>query len=407
VATGLEAPIRTFALSLLATLLALLLGEGVLRLAGQSYYWAVAKQPDASLGWRPGAGISAWQRLEGAALVQTNARGFRDRDHDAEERPPGLVPVRVVVLGDSFAEAVQVPLEQTWWRLMEAELNAGACAPADRPGPPARPFEVLSFAVSGYSTAQSLLAWRHEALVLDPDIVVLALFLGNDLVENSPLLDDEPMRPYLLAAGDDLTLDAAFLSSPEYRFRTSFAGRLLAWVTRHSYLAQTLVQARHVVMLRAEAGAEPPPGEPGVDSGVFRVPDDAAWRDAWRVTERIIAAFAGEVRATGAHPVLMVVGTAGQVHPDPRVVAALAARIGVPDLGYPVRRLLQAADIAGLPVINLPETMAAEAERLGTPLHGFDNAIPGFGHWNAAGHRVAAAAATRAVCAQWSRAIAR
>jgi hypothetical protein len=116
------------------------------------------------------------------------------------------------------------------------------------------------------------------------------------------------------------------------------------------------------------------------------------------VTEAILATFAEEVRGAGAEPLLLIAGTGAQVHPDAQASAAFARHVGVPDLGYPVRRLLSAAFVADLPAVNLPLVMAGEAERSGVMLHGFENAVPGFGHWNADGHRVVANAAAEALC---------
>lgn len=387
---------RNLLLFIAALLVALLAAEGVLRLLGQSYYWAVAKRPDPQLGWRPAAGVSAWQRLEGEALIETNRLGFRDRDHPLAKDPGRL---RIAVLGDSFTAAVQVPLAQTWWQRLAERLNGEGCAGgAGAPAPAGA--EVLSFGVSGYSTAQSLLAFRHEASRFAPDAVLLVLFLGNDLPENSPALDDEPLRPYLRLHGGGLVRDDGFRDSAAYRFRVSPAGRVLGALVRRSYLAQQLIQVRHLAAARgagapaAAAGA----AEPGVDNGIYRPPADADWREAWAVTEAILAAFAAEVRDAAAEPLLLIAGTAAQVHPNAAATAAFARRIGVADLGYPVRRLLRAAERLDLPVVNLPARMAAEAERTGTVLHGFDNALPGFGHWNAAGHAVAARAAAETLC---------
>jgi hypothetical protein len=404
-------------LLLAASALSLLLGEGLLRIFGQSYYWALAKRPDPVLGWRPPPSIAAWQRFEGAALVRTNALGFRDRDH-APEKPPRTL--RVAVLGDSFTEAVQVPLEQTWWRVMASRLGPADCPTGAR-------VEVLSFAVSGYSTAQSLLAWRAHARGFSPDAVVLALFIGNDLTENLRALDAEPLRPYLrpapspagpgsgagaqpdaVAAGGGLILDDGFRATPAYRRATSAAGRARQWLLLHSRIAQLVVQARDAWRLRGpvtatggpDAGrSDVEPGEPGVDNGVYRPPDTDVWRRAWRATEVMLAAFATETRAAGAEPVLMLIGTGAQVHPHERAALRFAAAIGVPDLGYPVRRLLAVARHNDLPVLNLPALMAAQAERDGVLLHGFPGGRPGFGHWNQAGHLSAGAEAARLVCA--------
>ncbi|MGD8276237.1 MAG: hypothetical protein PVJ30_09775 [Thiohalocapsa sp.] len=391
---------RVAALSLLliALVLALLLGEGLLRVAGQSYYWAVAKRVDPVLGWRPPPQIRAWQRFEGAALVETNTLGFRDIDH-ARRKPPGTL--RVAVLGDSFTEAVQVPLHETWWRVMAERLNGDIC-------PVTAEFQALNFAVSGWSTAQSLLAWREHAARFAPDFAVLAFFIGNDFTENHPALNAEPLRPYFRLDAGQLALDAGFRRQPAYRRATSTLGRARQWLLEHSRIAQLAVQTRDAMRLRGLAGqaavgsrpSEPEvPSEPGVDNAVYRPPAHGAWEQSWAVTEAMLGAFAAETRADGATPVLMLIGTGVQVHPEARVSARFAAALGVSDLGYPVRRLLDIAERLDLTVLNLPALLADYAEREGLLLHGFVGGRPGLGHWNPAGHRAAGDAAAALICA--------
>jgi hypothetical protein len=205
------------------------------------------------------------------------------------------------------------------------------------------------------------------------------------------------LRPYLVLEDGQLVLDDRFVDLPAFRLRSSSLGRAVAWLTRHSRILQTVVQARHALRGRARdvSGAV---AEPGVDSNVYREPVSEGWRSAWSVTEAILATFAEEVRGAGAEPLLLIAGTGAQVHPDAQASAAFARHVGVPDLGYPVRRLLSAAFVADLPAVNLPLVMAGEAERSGVMLHGFENAVPGFGHWNADGHRVVANAAAEALC---------
>lgn len=380
-----------------AVLSALLIAELVLRVTGQSYYWAIAKRPDALLGWRPAPNSSAWQSFEGRALVRTNALGFRDRDH-APAKPDGVI--RIAVLGDSFTEAVQVPVEETWWRLLESRLNGGACGI----GPAASSVEVLNFAVSGYSSAQALLTLRAHALDFDPDLVLLTFFIGNDLVENSRALDKEPLRPYFALAPDasGLRLDDGFLRGDAYRQATSPAGRARQWLAEHLRLLQLSIQARDALRQRRAAETAPAsaadPTEPGVDSGVFRPPRTPQWQQAWRTTEAILASFAQEVRDAGARPLILLIGTGAQVHPNAGAVAGFARALGVADLGYPVRRLLATADALNVPLVNLPAVLAAQAERDGRSLHGFPEAIPGFGHWNTRGHQGAAEAAAERLC---------
>lgn len=397
-------PLRSILLFLASTLVALLLGEFGLRLADQSYYWAMVKRPDPALGWRPPAHRTAWQRFEGRARVHTNARGFRDLEH-ALEKPPGTL--RIAVLGDSFTEAVQVPLEETWWRVMGATLNADTCQAL-----PTERLEILNFAVSGYSTAQALLAWRTEASRFAPDMAILAFFIGNDLNENARALDQEPLRPYFEPASDGLRLDDGFLRSPAYRAATSLLGRAQQWLLEHSRVAQLVVQARDAWRMERLAGtrrdqAQNPdqngqqprePHEYGVDNAVYRPPGTPAWEDAWQATEAMLKAFAEETRAAGSRPILMIIGTGTQVHPNLQGRARFAAALGLDDLGYPVRRLLETAKRHRLPVLNLPARWAEPPEVGERFLYGLPGGRPGFGHWNAAGHQAAGAAAAELVC---------
>jgi hypothetical protein len=391
-------PLRSIPLLLLSTLVAVLLGELGLRLADQSYYWALVKRPDPALGWRPPAYQTAWQRFEGSARVQTNALGFRDLDH-APAKPPGTL--RIAVLGDSFTEAVQVPFEETWWRVMGATLNADVCQTLST-----EKVEVLNFAVSGYSTAQALLAWRTEASQFAPDMAILAFFIGNDLNENARALDNEPLRPHFQAAPDGLTLDDGFLHSAAYRAATSLSGRAQQWLLEHSRVAQLVVQARDAWRMARLAATRRDhhqdqhrePQEYGVDNAIYRPPDTPAWEDAWQATEAMLAAFATETRAAGVRPALMIIGTGTQVHPNLQGRDRFAATLGLDDLGYPVRRLLETAQQHRLPVLNLPAEWAAPAEVGKRFLYGLPGGRPGFGHWNAAGHQAAGEAAAELVC---------
>ncbi|HEX7878274.1 MAG TPA: SGNH/GDSL hydrolase family protein, partial [Candidatus Eisenbacteria bacterium] len=171
-----------------ALLIGLFLGivalELGLRLIGWSSPRLVEHDPDRGKAYRPG--IHWHQSEEGEADVVINRWGFRDRDWTVE-KPPGTV--RVALLGDSFVDGLQVPVDSTWARVAERRLNA------------CRAFgdstvEVMNFGVSGYGTAQELQTLRHEVLRFHPDVVVLSFLPGNDVRDNGLLLRRDPGRPY-------------------------------------------------------------------------------------------------------------------------------------------------------------------------------------------------------------------
>lgn len=370
------------------------LGEAALRATGFSYYWALYRRPDPQRGWAPAPGAEGWQRLEGKALVRINQAGMRDRWRPVQKAPGAF---RIAVLGDSFAEAVQVPIQQAFWFILENELNG--CDPFQ-----GRKVEVLNFGVSGYSTAQELLTLRHHVWAYQPDLVLLAFFHGNDVAENSRALDDDPLRPYFVYRGDELVLDASFRQSPSYRFRTAWYGRLGFGLLDHSRLLQAIDRASDVLGVwygqwkahrKIDAGT---PTEPGVDTRIYQEPQDLAWQVAWRVTEGLIQDMHEEVSARGTDFLVVTLTTGAQVHPDPRFREHFQRQLGVADLFYPEQRIQELGKRAGFRVINLAPTMQLFATFSGVWLHGFENSRPGVGHWNAAGHHFAANTIAEALC---------
>lgn len=133
--------------------------------------------PDPDIGWtfKPGLVYRStslrgeWKDVE----IRINRLGFRGADPRSDFPDEGL---RIVVLGDSFTHARQVPEERTYWRLLEEEL-ARELAP--------RPVEVVNLSADGFSTTQEIAAFRKLGAPLKPDLVILNLYVGNDLKENS------------------------------------------------------------------------------------------------------------------------------------------------------------------------------------------------------------------------------
>ena len=102
-----------------------------------------------------------------------------------------------------------------------------------------------------------------------------------------------------------------------------------------------------------------------------------------------MAAVAEEARARNVPLLVSTLSNGIQVHPDPKVRAEYARRLGVADLDYPDRRVKSVADEVGFPVLNLVYPLRAQAEATGTFLHGFKNTKLGTGHWNEHGHALA------------------
>ena len=106
-------------LVVVSLMVAILLAEIALRLLGITHPVFMAYDPIRGFSAnRPGA--KGWFTEEGRSYVTINSAGLRDREHDLG-KPPGTI--RIAVLGDFYAEALQVEMENAFWSVMDRELE--------------------------------------------------------------------------------------------------------------------------------------------------------------------------------------------------------------------------------------------------------------------------------------------
>lgn len=367
-------------------MVALAIAEVLLRLGGYSY--PVLTTPDATLGMvlRPGA--EGWYRKEGEAYVRINADGLRDNEH-VKTKPPNTV--RIAVLGDSFAEALQVPVENTFWKVMEQHLQGCNVLKG-------RAVEVINFGVSGYGTAQELITLRNKVWEYQPDIVLLAVTTGNDIADNSRALNGNEI-PYFTLRNGDLTLDESFRESSFFRYHSSLPLKWLRCATDYSRVIQVMYQARHAFRSDGSGNADPAAHEaqPGENLQIYREPGDAVWEDAYRITEKLILVIRDEVQAKGAKFLVVTLSNGIQVNPDHSAREKFMQTFRVEDLFYPDHRIKLLGERENFGVLNLAPSLQSFAERNNVYLHGFGQTL-GRGHWNADGHRVAGEMIAQRVC---------
>ncbi|MFP6617549.1 MAG: hypothetical protein VCB26_14190, partial [Candidatus Hydrogenedentota bacterium] len=130
--------------------------------------------------------------------------------------------------------------------------------------------------------------------------------------------------------------------------------------------------------------------EIGVDDHVFVEPVDTVWQTAWKVTDALILQIDRVVRQHDARLVVATVTQAIQIHPDDDVRSHFASQLGVADLFYPERRIEALGKDGDFDVVALSRPMLDAATREQQYFHGFEKTGLGRGHWNAAGHHLAA-----------------
>lgn len=120
---------------------------------------------DEQLGWR---NIPSWSATTFGKPLNTNSKHLRDREYSFA-KPVGTK--RILVLGDSFAWGYGVGDDEIFTEVLEERLVKQEST-----------WEVLNTGVSGWGTDQQYLYFRSEGKRYEPDIVVVAFYLGNDPV---------------------------------------------------------------------------------------------------------------------------------------------------------------------------------------------------------------------------------
>jgi hypothetical protein len=386
---SLRSAFQSVLLLIASVIVALLLCEAGLRVVGFSY--PSFFRPDDRLGLRLRPNAEGWARAEGEALIRINSAGFRDRER-SQKKPADTF--RVVVLGDSMIEAMQVDLEKTFVAQLETQLNACSAFGAKK-------IEVLNLGVSGYGTAQELLNFRYFGATYSPDLVLASFFAGNDVRNNSKALEPEKMRPFFELNGDMLVEDRSFAQSAEFQRRTNALRSALDRLSDLRVLQAAYFIKDRLATTGAPAAAAPAAmggNEAGIDDAVYSEPATPQWIAAWALTERLFRQLRDEVQAAGAKLVIVSLSSGIQVHPDPAVRAQFTSGKNIADLFYPNHRIQKLAADLQVQSIVLGPAFQEAAERNKVFFHGFPNTRMGSGHWNEAGNRMAADVVAAAWC---------
>jgi hypothetical protein len=126
---------------------------------------------------------------EFATDITVNGAGFRD---EQELGPKPANERRILLLGDSLVLSVQVPFAQTFGELLKQRLNQRATSVR---------YRVINAGVQGYGPVEELLYFRKIVNTVQPDLVIVVVFVGNDAeeaVRSAPKLSpDAPDTPSL------------------------------------------------------------------------------------------------------------------------------------------------------------------------------------------------------------------
>jgi hypothetical protein len=308
-------------LLLVAGAMALAAGELVLRLfsiPGIKYH---SFQYDSVTGGHSYPHSTLMYRGDDGVLVthRANARGFPDVEHE-KMAPPGTL--RIGFFGDSYTEALQVPLEQSFFRLIEGDLDTRTTALAgmrDRDGTPVRDVETFGFGMSGRSALQSWLESRKWMEPLDLDLVVY-VFVENDPADQVRALKGSDIVPYPVLAADSFVIDDSF--NRTYGYKASWWHRVMQGLKSRSLVVSTLegrlkLLKQYGIKRRVtEADREGAAGGGGSPMAPSAWPPDLV-EPGWELQERVMDRWRRDVEAQGRRFVILRVPRGESVVAEP------------------------------------------------------------------------------------------
>jgi hypothetical protein len=355
---------------------ALLVAEVILRVTsipGISYH---AFYYDSVTGGRnyPHAKLMYRNKRGEKVMRHTNAWGFPDVEHSVK-REPGVL--RIGFFGDSYTEAMQVPLEDTFFRVVERELNeriqemSGA---TNRHGEPIRHIEVICFGMSGRGTLQSYLECQQQMDRVDLDYVVY-VFVENDPMDQIQSLKGSDIVPYPILSADTFVVDSSF--DERYGYKARAPHRAIQYLKAHSLVVST-IEGR-LKLLRAygikrgvteaeRTGAVGPAGRAGMAPSTW---PDSLVTVGGELIERVLGRWARDVARSGRRFVVM------RVPREEVLLQPLAEQ----DSWAPALHAFCARE--RIPLVD-PTPYLAERERAGHEVY--------YDHLTREGHRVFAAA---------------
>jgi len=289
--------------------------------------------------------------------TQINSLGMRDREHTVAKEK-GIF--RILVLGDSFMEAFQVNFEESLPRLLGKNLQKVTRFP----------IEVINASVSGWGTDHQLAYLKRHAIKFEPDLILVAMTLHNDVSDNLAETFHTVVNGKLLAEPVRET------PSVEYMII-----QIKGSIASHFHLYQLYRKYWHLKDIQNESQL--------LDSHVIdlisRI-DKTQLIKGWELTYQLSRGIQTVGRQIGAETVIFLIPLAMQLSEE-RLASFLDTHNLSPGEIFfkkPQEMMKGFGKLQGIEVIDLLPHFKKWKEANLKELY-----LKGDGHWNQYGHRVA------------------
>ena len=319
---------------------------------------------------------SRWVNEDYDQVVTTNSAGFHDHDHQIE-KPSNVY--RIVVLGDSFIEALSASIESGFTQQLEGLLQ---------PEVAGQRVEVINMAVGGMGPAQHLRMLEMKAMTYRPDLVIMSVFPDNDFWDSYEPLSGSPSKVFYRFRSDG----SLEYIPPQITWINSKAS---PWLRRSAFLS-LLRSGIHSTIIESALGRWGALQAPGLrlDSslvqsewGVFLATHPDPWPDAYRITlESIKYAHRLAIKG-GSQFAVMLIASVAMV--EDRWKEALEPYQSAGDFHwdfeYPFTQITELGAQERFSVVSLTEPFRDDF-RVKRKSHSW----PHDGHWSPAGNQLAA-----------------
>lgn len=330
------------------------------------------------------------------APIKINSLGMNDKEYSVE-KPIGTF--RILMLGDSFTEAFQVPVDDSTQYRLEESLSAKVSELGYSH------IEVLNAGVSGYGPGKEMLYYENVGRNYDPDLVIVMFFIGNDFEDESPIIGQRAFgagilrkKYFTLENGEPVLREekaGEAIAATESR-DTLGADPNVSLVTQVDVALSTY--SRFYPIIRPLILETPAIRAPLVWLGVIKQPVPTtpkydpkqtfpALEEATRVAQALLSRLNKDVTANGGKMVVVIVPERNQVHQE--VLTERFSAFGditqYYDFGKPNRALTTYFDSHEIQYLDLLPIMRQHVVDTGEVLYYLEE-----GHWNIAGHHLAA-----------------
>ena len=295
--------------------------------------------------------------------VQTNSHGFRDGEHDLGKSEGTL---RILLLGDSFMEALQVEFADAFPSLLERRLRSLLGCQV----------EVINAGVSGWGTDDEVTYLIRKGREFHPDIVLFAVTLHNDISDNlegryhteeEGKLIDKPLfvTPMLTHLGFEVR---SYLASHSHLYQIAYQ----SWKSLGRPSAGHRLENHVVELMRNDQSDEVKRG--------------------WWITEKLLEKAGRLAKVDGFNIAMFIIPTiyAADSGLYSELVSTQQLTASELNRDKPVETLMAILERQGIWAVDLLPGLRSQSDAPGQQFY-----IQGDGHFNKEGHELAASIVSR------------